>query len=253
MSLHKIRTLSKPFIITGLLILTWEGITQAFEIPAYILPSPFDVAYTLLNDSSHLWQHALITAAEIIFGLLIGVILGIILALSIITFGSLQRWLLPVLLISQAIPVFAIAPLLVLWLGYGMASKIAMTTLIIFFPVTTCCYDGLRQTQTGWLEMAQVMNAHPLYLLRFIRWPAALPALASGLRVAVTIAPMGAVIGEWVGSSGGLGYLMLQANARLQTDEMFAALVILAVMTIGLYYLTDAFLRWLVPWQSKSF
>ncbi len=253
MLLHKTQILIKPVVITAILILTWEGIVLGFDMPAYILPSPFDVFSTLLHESSHLWEHTLITAGEIILGLLIGVALGVLLALSIVAFSPLQRWLLPILLISQAIPVFAIAPLLVLWLGYGMASKIAMTTLIIFFPVTTCCYDGLRQTQTGWLEMAQVMGAKPLYLLRYIRWPAALPALASGLRVAVTIAPIGAVIGEWVGSSGGLGYLMLQANAQLKTDEMFASLVILAVMTIGLYYLVDAFLRWLIPWQSKSF
>ena len=129
----------------------------------------------------------------------------------------------PLLVVSQALPVFALAPLLVLWLGYGMASKVAMAVLIIFFPVTAAFLDGLRRTEPGWLELARTMDARPLAILAQIRVPAALPALASGLRVAAAVAPIGAVIGEWVGSSAGLGYLMLHANARMQVDLMFAA------------------------------
>ncbi|MCL6269372.1 ABC transporter permease subunit [Sansalvadorimonas sp. 2012CJ34-2] len=134
-----------------------------------------------------------------------------------------QDLLLPILLITQAIPVFALAPVLMLWFGYGMASKVVMTVLVIFFPVATCCYDGLRHTHKGWLDLAHTMGAGRYATHSLIRWPAALPALSSGLRVAVVIAPIGAVVGEWVGSSAGLGYLMLQANARLWVDLMFRA------------------------------
>jgi putative hydroxymethylpyrimidine transport system permease protein len=158
----------------------------------------------------------------------------------------------PVLVISQAIPVFALAPLLVLWLGYGMGSKIAMAVLIIFFPVTAAFYDGLRRTEPQWLELARVMDAPLLSVLRQIRIPAALPAFASGLRVATAVAPIGAVVGEWVGSSAGLGFYMLHANARMQIDMMFAALALLAAMALVLYFIVDAGLRRLIFWQPEQ-
>ena len=154
----------------------------------------------------------------------------------------------PLLIISQAVPVFAIAPLLVLWLGYGMASKIAMAVLIIYFPVTAACYDGLRNTPQSWLQLAQTLQISPQAMLFKVRLPAALPALASGLRIAVSIAPIGAVVGEWVGSSEGLGYLMLQANARMQIDLMFAALFLLLLIALCLYFFTDYWLRRSLPW-----
>ncbi|TOK15413.1 ABC transporter permease, partial [Vibrio parahaemolyticus] len=166
-------------------------------------------------------------------------------------FEPLKRWLLPILIASQAIPVFAIAPVLMLWLGYGIASKVVMAAIIIFFPVTTCCYDGLRNTPTGYLDLAKTMGASKWQLLRHIQLPAALPTLASGIRVAVVIAPIGAVVGEWVGSSEGLGYLMLQANARMIIDEMFAALFILAALSIALYFTTDKLLKKAIPWENK--
>jgi len=178
--------------------------------------------------------------------------LGASSALFMIAFAPLKRWLLPVLVISQAIPVFALAPLLILWLGYGMGSKIAMAVLIIFFPVTAAFYDGLRSTEPGWLELARVMNAKPLAVIRHIRIPAALPAFASGLRVATAVAPIGAVVGEWVGSSKGLGFYMLHANARMQIDVMFAALAILAIVALSLYLSVDRAMIKLVYWQKEE-
>jgi putative hydroxymethylpyrimidine transport system permease protein len=140
----------------------------------------------------------------------------------------------------------------VLWLGYGIASKVAMAVLIIYFPVTTAFFDGLRRTDPGWLDLAATMGAARWRVLMHIRLPAALPALASGLRVATAVAPIGAVIGEWVGASAGLGYLMLHANARVQIDLMFAALLTLAVIGVALYVAVDAALRRLLPWQPET-
>jgi putative hydroxymethylpyrimidine transport system permease protein len=157
-----------------------------------------------------------------------------------------------VLVASQALPVFALAPLLTLWLGYGLASKVAMATLIIYFPVTAAFYDGLRRVDPGWLDMARVMGAGPGAVLRLVRLPAALPAFGSGLRVATAVAPIGAVVGEWVGSSAGLGYLMLHANGRMQTDLMFAALLVLAVMAVGLYALVDRGLAAAITWAPRD-
>jgi putative hydroxymethylpyrimidine transport system permease protein len=127
-----------------------------------------------------------------------------------------------------------------------------MTVLIIYFPVTAAFLDGLRRTEPGWLELARTMDARPLAILAQIRVPAALPALASGLRVAAAVAPIGAVIGEWVGSSAGLGYLMLHANARMQVDLMFAAVLVLAAMALTLFLAVDRGARALVPWQPEA-
>lgn len=230
----------------------WQAIVWIFKMPAFILPSPDAVLAKLVSRWDVLAHHSWVTAQEILLGLLLGLSMGLCFALQMLLFQPLRRWLLPILIASQAIPVFAIAPVLMLWLGYGIASKIVMAALIIFFPVTTCCYDGLRNTPRGYLDLAHTMGASPWRVLTQVRLPAALPALASGIRVAVVVAPIGAVVGEWVGSSEGLGYLMLQANARMLIDEMFAALFILASLSVALYFAADTLLNKLLPWQDSS-
>jgi putative hydroxymethylpyrimidine transport system permease protein len=234
------------------LILAWQALVLLTGAPAFLLPAPTRVAATLVARYPLILQHAAITAAEILLGLALGTVLGGLAAITLAAAPPVRRWLLPLVVASQAIPVFALAPLLVLWLGYGLASKVAMAVLIIFFPVTAAFYDGLRRTAQGWLELAQVMNARPLATLLQIRVPAALPALASGLRVAAAVAPIGAVVGEWVGSSSGLGYLMLQANGRMQTDLLFAALLVLCLIALLLWFAVDRGLRHLVRWQPET-
>lgn len=230
----------------------WQLLVWTTGAPKFILPGPALVLEALIGNGALLLQHAGVTLAEILLGLLLGVLLGLGSALTLIWFRRLRPWLLPVLVVSQSIPVFALAPVLMLWLGYGMASKVAMATLIIYFPVTAACYDGLRHTPAGWLELARTLGADRRGQLLQIRLPAALPALGSGLRVAASVAPIGAVVGEWVGSSTGLGYLMLHANARMQVDLMFAALLVLALMAVSLYFLIDRLLRALMPWQPET-
>ncbi len=241
------RALISVAVILGL----WQLIVMVFAMPSFILPAPLEVFNKLITRHDVLLKHTWITAQEILLGLLLGLSMGLVFALQMLLFEPLKRWLLPILIASQAIPVFAIAPVLMLWLGYGMASKVVMAAIIIFFPVTTCCYDGLRNTPTGYLDLAKTMGATKWQLLRHIQLPAALPTLASGIRVAVVIAPIGAVVGEWVGSSAGLGYLMLQANARMIIDEMFAALFILAAFSIALYFITDKLLKTAIPWENN--
>ena len=236
------------------LLLVWQGIVVLGELPPYLLPAPPAVAASLWRNAGSLLGHAAVTTLEIVLGMLLGTLLGGVTALALGYSRRARRWLLPALIASQAIPVFAIAPLLVLWLGYGLGSKIAMAMLIIYFPVTANFYDGLRHTPRGWLDLARVMLPEPRRwaVLRHIAIPAALPALASGLRVAAAIAPIGAVLGEWVGSSAGLGYLMLHANSRMQIDLMFAALLVLAALAVGLYFTVDAGLKRLLPWHPTN-
>jgi len=242
----------RPLVILVGFIAAWQLLVVVTGAPPYILPGPGKVAAAWVEQWLLILDNAALTLAEIVLGLVLGTALGCLSAMTMAYFRPARRWLLPVLVVSQAIPVFALAPMLVLWLGYGMASKVAMATLIIFFPVTTAFHDGLRRTDPGWLDLARTMNAGRWAVLRHVRIPAALPALASGLRVAAAVAPIGAVVGEWVGSSAGLGYLMLHANARMQVDVMFAALATLALLSLALYFSVDGLLRRVLPWQPES-
>ncbi len=238
-------------IFLGLLVV-WQALVSLTGVESFILPGPLAVARALVARWSLLAENAGVTILEILLGLACGSLLGAASALLIAAFRPARDWLLPVLVVSQAVPVFALAPLLVLWFGYGLASKVVMATLIIYFPVTAAFYDGLKRTDPGWLDLARTMGGGRLAVLRVIRNPAALPALASGLRVATAVAPIGAVVGEWVGSSAGLGYLMLHANARMQIDMMFAALFVLALFAVGLYLAVDHALRRALPWQFED-
>lgn len=234
------------------LLVAWQAFVWATGVQHFILPSPLGVFGAFMGRGDILLGHAAYTAAEIILGFAFGSLFGITTGLVIAYFRSARDWLLPVLIVSQAVPVFILAPILVLWLGYGMISKITMAVLIIYFPVTVAFYDGLRRTDPGWLDLARVMGGSRRAVLRHIRVPAALPALASGLRIAASVAPIGAVVGEWVGSSAGLGYYMLHQISRNEVDVAFAALFILAVIAIALYFAVDGVLRRAIRWQSES-
>lgn len=243
--------LIRAVVTTAGLLALWHLAYWLNGQRSYLLPSPAETLVTAWTRADSLLGHALVTYGEILLGLLLGTVLGVASALVLVSWATARRWLLPLLVMSQAIPVFALAPLLVLWLGYGLASKVAMATLIIYFPVATAFLDGLRRTDPAWLDQARVMNASVWATLVHVRVPAALPGLASGLRVATAVAPIGAVVGEWVGASAGLGYLMLHANAQMRIDLMFAALALLAVFSVLLYRGVDALLRRLVPWQAE--
>ncbi len=242
----------KLAIIVTVLIALWQLIIWLTQAPPFILPPPYDVGQALIVHFRDIAFHASVTVTEIILGLLLGCLIGATSAWSMLHFRSVRSWFLPILVASQALPVFAIAPVLMLWLGFGMASKIAMATLIIYFPVTAALYDGLRSTDSSWINLASIMGASNHTVFKYIRLPAALPSLGSGLRIAAAIAPIGAVVGEWVGSSTGLGYLMLHANARAQVDLMFAALLVLAVFAICLYFSIDNLAKRALFWQSET-
>ncbi len=178
-------------MVFGGLMLLW-GLASRSGIPHFLLPSPLAVAEALWVNRAYLGWHTLITLSEILSGLALGVTLGVTLALGMILSPRLQRWLMPLVLTSQAIPVFALAPLLVLWLGFGMSAKVAMAVLVIFFPVTSAFFDGLRRVNQEYLDLARSMNASFGAQLRHVRLMAALPALGSGLRMAAAVAPIGA-------------------------------------------------------------
>lgn len=226
-----------------LLVAVWQLVVWGSGLQHFILPSPGRVVVAMWSYRGLIGEHALVTLAEVLIGLAIGSVLGIATAIQLSISASARAFLRPILVFSQAIPVFALAPILTLWLGYGLWSKIAMAVLIIYFPVTSAFFDGLMRTPAGYLDLAQTMGARRMSIMLRIRIPAALPSLGSGLKLAAVYAPIGAVIGEWVGASRGLGYLMLLANGRAKIDLMFAAMLVLGVLSVGLYLAADLLAR----------
>ncbi|MFC3613524.1 ABC transporter permease [Lutimaribacter marinistellae] len=224
-----------PLLATAFALLVWQVVVSLTGLPRFILPGPALVAETWWTNRAVIAEHTLVTALEVLLGLALGAGLGVVTAIQLATSRIARLLVQPMLVFTQALPVFALAPILTLWLGYGLWSKVAMAVLIIYFPVTASFFDGLMRTPRGYLDLAQTMQASPRAVLWRIRVPAALPSLASGLRLAAVYAPIGAVIGEWVGASRGLGYLMLLANGRAKTDLMFAAMLTLGVFSVLLH------------------
>ena len=218
----------------------WQGLIWLADMPSFLLPAPAAVAEALWLNRIEIARNAGFTLTEVVLGFTLGSVIGAALAVAMGFSARLTGILRPILTFSQTIPVFALAPILTLWLGFGMAPKIAMTVLIVFFPVASAFLDGLGRTPQAALDLARVMGASRTRVMWHLRIPAALPQLATGLKLAAVYAPIGAVIGEWVGASRGLGYLMLLANGRAKTDLMFAALVVLALMTLALYRVVGA-------------
>ncbi|WP_209428199.1 ABC transporter permease [Pararhodobacter sp. SW119] len=216
----------------GVALVLWQAVVWLTGVPRFILPGPARVGVALWDNAALLLEHARFTVANLLTGLAAGVVLGVATALNLALSPIARLMLRPMLIFAQAVPVFALAPILTLWLGYGAASKIVIVMLVIYFPVTSAFFDGLMRLPASLADLAQMMRAKPLHRLILLQVPHALPALVSGLRLAVVYAPFAVIIGEWVGSSRGLGYLMLMANGRGQTDLMFASLLVLASMSL---------------------
>lgn len=224
---------------TGATLALWQTVVLTTGVASFILPAPARVAETIWESRALLAYHAGITMAEVVIGLVLGAMLGFVSAIGLAASPTTRTLVRPILVFSQAVPVFALAPILTLWLGFGLWSKITMALIIIYFPVTSSFFDALMRTNKEWIGMARVMGASPSRIMWHVRIPSALPGFASGLKLAAVYAPIGAIIGEWVGASRGLGYLMLLANGRAKTDLMFAALIVLGILTVLLHATID--------------
>lgn len=242
----------RGIIITITLILMWHFVAIIFNLPSYILPSPILVLKSFKQYWLLILEQSIPTLIESTLGFILSAVFGTFSALVLAYFRPARLWFLPILLVSQALPTFAIAPLFVIWFGYGMASKIVTTVFMLFFPITSAFYDGLQRTPAKYLDLAQTMNAGKWRTLLCIRIPQALPALGNGLRVAATFAPTGAIIGEWVGASKGLGFLILNSNARMQIDLMFASLVVLVILTLTFYFAIDLLIKSVISWETEK-
>lgn len=236
-------------VLVGLVL--WEVVVRLTGLPPYLLPGPVRVLQAMAQYRGEIAEAAVYTAFETVAGLIAGAAFGITLALLMAVWPRLGRALGPVLVVSQTIPIFALAPILTLWLGFGLSPKIAMVVLVVFVPVAQALYDGLIAPPVAQMDVAWSMGASRWAILRHLRLPAALPRLASGLRLGTIYAPIGAVIGEWMGGALGLGALMIHANGRMRTDLMFAALVAVVALSLVLYTAMDRSLKRILA--SKGF
>ena len=246
--MKRLTGLAVPILLVLVLLVAWEGAVRLFDTPHYILPAPSRIGAAFFSHFPSLLHHAAVTLAEIVLGLVLGGLGGFGLAVAIFYSPVLERAVYPLIIASQMIPIFAIAPLLIVWMGYGLWPKATVAALIGFFPIVVNASDGLRASNEESVELFRSLGATRWQVFRKLRLPASLPTLFAGLKVAVTLSVVGATIGEWVGAHRGLGYLMLQSNALLRVDLVFAAILMLTVLGLllfgGLRIIERRVLRW---------
>lgn len=234
------------------IVLIWALIIPVFKIPPYLLPAPFDVFARIIEDAALLWENAQVTLTEIIVGFALTVVLAIPLGLLI----ALSKWakqaLYPPIMLLQLVPKIAVAPLFLVWLGFGIESKILLTVLMTFFPLLLASISGFQILDERLLYLTKSMGASTAQTFRFLRFPAALPIIFSGIKTSATIAATAAIVAEFVGSNNGLGYVLLRGTSTLDTELIFAVLVVLTVIGVGINYIVE-FAEWLMtPWQRAK-
>ncbi len=225
------------------------ALADVLNLESFLVPSPAEIASSLWDNRSLLAENAWVTLQEILLGFLCGLAAGLAFAVLMRLSETLRLAFYPLMVGSQAIPIIVVAPILVVWFGYGIGPKLAVVALLCFFPIAVNTVDGLRSVDPEATKMMRTLDASRLQVLRRVEAPSALPYVFSGARIAATFAPIGAVFGEWVGADSGLGHLILQDNAQLETSRMFAAAAVLAAIAIALFALLALAERRIVTWR----
>ncbi|MFD4475467.1 ABC transporter permease [Streptomyces sp. NPDC058471] len=241
----------RPLVLLLVLFGAWWLVAATEMVEAYLVPSPGATLDVILDKPDYLWQHSWVTTYETLLGFVIAVGVGILSAVLMVYSTTVEKTLYPILLFAQVVPKIAIAPLFVVWLGFGMAPKILIAVLIAFFPVVISMVTGLKAVDPEMLQLSATMGARPWQTFLKIRFPASLPHLFSGLKVAVTLAVTGAVVGEFVGANEGLGYVILQANGNLDTPMLFAGLLVMSLIGVVLFVLVEIAEKLLLPWHAS--
>ena len=241
----------RPLALVLALLAGWWAVTEAELVAPYILPSPADTWRVTQENAAYLAQNTWVTAWETVIGVVIAAIVGVLTAVVMVYSASLEKTVYPLILFAQVIPKIAIAPLFVVWLGFGPSPKILVAVLMAFFPIVISGLAGLRSVDPEILELTSTMGASRFKTFMKIRFPASLPQLMSGLKVAATLAVTGAVVGEFVGANEGLGYVILQANGNLDTAMLFSALIIMSILGIVLFAIIEIAERLLIPWHAS--
>lgn len=239
----------QPLATLAGMAVAWHLGTSLFGLPAWLLPSPRAVGEVLYGFRHLLPLHIWVTLAETVAGFLLSILVGVPIAVLIVWSPALQRTIYPIILAAQSIPKVAIAPLFLVWIGYGMFSKVLVVVSVAFFPIVVDTVTGLMAVEPDLLDMFRVLRASTLQTFVKVRLPSSLPYFFSGTKVAVTLAVIGSVIGEFVGSDKGLGYLILVSGSQLNTAMVFGVLAILSAMGMLLFVMVEGLQRMLCPWS----
>ena len=252
---RRLRSVSRKYLsavaLTVALLVAWELIVRLGHVPEYLLPAPTQILADLKTDWVILWPAMLVTLKEVVLGFVIATVAGVGLAVVLHLYGPLRRAMYPILIGSQTIPIVVLAPILVILLGYGILPKLVIVALICFFPIVVNGIDGLRAVDEDFIRMMYTLDATRWGIFRRVEFPGALPSFFSGMRIAATFAAIGAVFGEWSGSNAGLGYVMLEATPNLLTARIFAAILMLTVISLVLFGLVSLLERIAVPWAPR--
>ncbi len=242
----------RPFIFLVLLIAMWDVAIRVFHIPPYQVPAPYDVVVTLWQEWPKLLAEAWPTTVATVEGFLLSAAFGIPVAMMIAGSRTIESYVYPLLVFSQSIPKIAVAPLFVVWFGFGMMPKVLSAFLLGFFPVVVSAVQGFKSVEPDMLDLARAMEASRLQIFRMVSLPHAMPAIFSGLKVSITLAVVGAVVGEFVGSNSGIGYVLQRSIGNFELPTMFAALVILALIGVILFWILDVIERFAIPWHASQ-
>jgi len=252
MTLRDLRTALYPLLGVAVMLALWQVYVSAFGVNRIVLPGPLDIGRAAVANWSLLMRETWPTFLESVLGFALAVVIGIPVAVCVASSRVLNLTLYPILIATQSVPKVAVAPIILVWFGLGLQSKLVIAFLVAFFPIVVDTATGMRATPAGLLELARSLRATSLQIFMKVQFPAALPSIFAGAKVAVTLAVIGAVIGEFVGSLNGLGNLLLTANSQLDSPLAWAALVWLSVLGIVLFAAVVVVERLVMPWSEAG-
>lgn len=251
---RRLRTLGNlmpAVLLSAAILVVWEIAIRLLRVPAFVLPAPTAIMDSLAANWPALASAARATALEVLFGFVLSAVVGVLVALSIVRFEQFGRALYPLIVLFQNVPKVALAPIFILWFGYGLAPKILLIVVIAFFPVAIDMLAGLQSVEPSFVALMRSVGASPGKILLRVRIPHSLPHLMTGLKVAITFSVIGAIVGEFAGANEGLGYVIQFASTQLDTPLIFAALIVVSVQGLAFYYVVEYAERVLVPWAPK--
>jgi NitT/TauT family transport system permease protein len=241
----------EPVVFFAVLLILWEVLVELIQVPAFILPPPGDLWSSFIKKLPILGHHSLITFVEAGGGFALSLVLGVTFAIAVVYSRHLQNTLYPLIVILYAMPKSAFAPLMVIWVGYGLTSKIAIAFLVAFFPIVVNTVVGLKEVEPELLELARINRGTQFDVFKKIRLPNSIPFMFAGIKVAIVLSVTGAIVAEFVAANEGLGYLVLQANYSLDTAFALVVLLILAILSLALFWLIEIIQKKVAPWSAE--
>jgi NitT/TauT family transport system permease protein len=242
----------KPLIFLLILVVGWDLAIRVFKIPPYQIPAPWDVMITLWQEWPNLLVQAWPTTLATLWGFALSALFGIPVAMLIAGSKTVEDYVYPLLVFSQSIPKIAIAPLFVVWFGFGLLPKVLSAFLLGFFPVVVSAVQGFKSVDPDMFDLVRALQANRWQIFRIVSLPHALPSIFAGLKVSITLAVVGAVVGEFVGANSGIGFVLQRSIGNFELPLMFAALLVLALIGVVLFWLIDVVERLLIPWHASQ-